>query len=265
MKKTFIILVAATLILSNILAQSPQTMSYQAVIRDSNGKLITNHVVGIRISILQGSASGKSVYTETQVPGTNANGLISIEIGGAGLNAIDWANGPYFIKSETDPTGGTNYTIMGTSQLLSVPYALFAKTAGNGFSGNYNDLINKPSAPANVIPRTAMRGQLLSVTFSGGDDLSFTQASSSCPKLNADVLLSFTPASSTIIFVQGSPVVFSQGSPVFIYPSDTYYIDSKRFDAIFDIPSYIPSGLYDIILSPSTSCPFTFNSSFKIY
>ncbi|NCA80494.1 MAG: hypothetical protein EOM76_09990, partial [Sphingobacteriia bacterium] len=71
-----------------------------------------------------------AVYVETQTPTTNANGLVSIEIGGgAGFDAIDWANGIYFIKTETDPVGGTNYTITGTSQLLSVPYALHAKTA----------------------------------------------------------------------------------------------------------------------------------------
>jgi len=79
---------------------------------------------------LQGSASGTVVYVETQTPTTNANGLVSIEIGGgAGFSIIDWSAGPYFIKTETDPTGGTTYSIPGTSQLLSVPYALHAKTA----------------------------------------------------------------------------------------------------------------------------------------
>jgi hypothetical protein len=88
----------------------------------------------MQISILQGSASGTVVYVETQKPTTNANGLVSIEIGGGtvvngAFATIDWANGLYFIKTETDPTGGTNYTITGTNQLLSVPYALHAKTA----------------------------------------------------------------------------------------------------------------------------------------
>ncbi|HUX97316.1 MAG TPA: FISUMP domain-containing protein [Bacteroidales bacterium] len=83
----------------------------------------------MQISILQGSSTGSVVYTETQTPTTNANGLVTIEIGGeAGFDAIVWADGPYFIKTETDPTGGTDYTITGTSQLLSVPYALHAET-----------------------------------------------------------------------------------------------------------------------------------------
>ncbi|MCU0377754.1 MAG: DUF1566 domain-containing protein, partial [Bacteroidales bacterium] len=60
------------------------------------------------------------------------------------FSLIDWSSGNYYLKTETDPTGGTNYTISGTSQFLSVPYALYAKSAANGFSGNYNDLTNKP-------------------------------------------------------------------------------------------------------------------------
>src|SRR5690554_2619759 len=84
----------------------------------------------MQISILEGSANGTVVYTETQTPTTNDNGLVSIQIGGGeDFDEIDWANGVYFIKTETDPSGGTNYSISGTSQLLSVPYALHAKTA----------------------------------------------------------------------------------------------------------------------------------------
>ena len=108
-----------------------------------------DQLVGMQISILQGSASGISVYKETQSPSTNANGLVSIAIGEGSTNddfsSIDWADGPYFVKTETDPTGGSNYTISGTSQLLSVPYAMHAKTAENTFSGDYNDLNNRPS------------------------------------------------------------------------------------------------------------------------
>ena len=129
-----------------VFAQSPERMSYQAIVRNSSNALVTSSVVGIKVSILQGTATGTAVYSETQTPTTNSNGLISVEIGGgAGFNAINWANGPYFIKTEIDPTGGINYTVTGTSQLLSVPYALHAKTADNGFSGNYTDLTNKPT------------------------------------------------------------------------------------------------------------------------
>lgn len=111
-------------------SQVPQKMSYQAIIRDNTNTLIANHAVGMKISILQGSPTGSPVYVEIQTPNTNSNGLISIEIGGQpGFDLIDWADGPYFIKTETDPDGGSNYTITGTSQLLSVPFALYARTA----------------------------------------------------------------------------------------------------------------------------------------
>ena len=146
MKKTIITL-ANLLIITLVMAQAPEKMSYQAVIRNSTNALVTNTQIGMEINIHQGSAAGTIVYTETLTPTTNANGLVSIEIGGAtGFNSIDWANGPYFLETKTATTAPlTTYTITGTSQLLSVPYALHAKTAGNGFSGNYNDLTNRPT------------------------------------------------------------------------------------------------------------------------
>ncbi len=126
----------AILISGILFAQSPQKMSYQAVVRDASNKLVVNHQVGMQISIVQSSEDGKVVYTETQTPTTNANGLVSIKIGdGAGFASIDWSAGPYFIKTETDPAGGTSYTITGVSQLLSVPYALYAKNSGSSIPG----------------------------------------------------------------------------------------------------------------------------------
>ena len=129
-------------------AQSPQKLSYQSVVRNAAGKLVQGANVGMRLSILQGSATGTAVYTETHNATTNINGLATVEIGGGSTSDvfanINWANGPYFLKTEVDPAGGTNYSISGVSQLLSVPYALYSAKAGNGFSGNYNDLTNKP-------------------------------------------------------------------------------------------------------------------------
>lgn len=132
--KKIITICAVLLMTASVFAQAPEKMSYQAVVRDGSNALVTSTAVGMQISILQGSASGTAVYVETQTPTSNANGLVSLEIGAGTVvsgdfTTIDWANGPYFIKTETDPTGGTSYTITGTSQLLSVPYALHAKTA----------------------------------------------------------------------------------------------------------------------------------------
>ncbi len=146
MRKLFASIVPMTvgiLFTASMFAQSPEKMSYQAVIRDASNNLVTSTSVGMKISILQGSTSGSAVYIETQIPTTNANGLVSIEIGAGTLingdfTNIDWANGPYFIRTETDPTGGTSYSISGTSQLLSVTYALHAKTS-ESVSGTINE------------------------------------------------------------------------------------------------------------------------------
>lgn len=117
-------------------AQVPGKMSYQAVVRDNSGALLTNYNIGMQISILQGSVDGIAVYVERQFPATNENGLVTIEIGGDNATVvsgifsdIDWAGDSYFIKTETDLNGGSNYTLSGTSQLLSVPYAFHANTA----------------------------------------------------------------------------------------------------------------------------------------
>ncbi|MFN5207934.1 MAG: FISUMP domain-containing protein [Bacteroidota bacterium] len=120
-------------------SQAPQKFSFQAVIRNNSNNLILNAPVGIRIKILQGSATGTAVYTETHSVNTNNNGLVDLQIGGGtsvngSISSINWNNGPYFISCETDPSGGNNYTIASTIQLLSVPYALFASEAANGLS-----------------------------------------------------------------------------------------------------------------------------------
>lgn len=117
-----------------LFAQAPQKFSYQAVIRNSADQLVSNQQVGVRVSILQGSASGSTVFSELHTPTTNANGLIALQIGtgsniSGSIASINWANGPFFIKTETDPQGGSNYTITGTTELMSVPYALFSANA----------------------------------------------------------------------------------------------------------------------------------------
>ena len=134
--KELIFTLVSVITFSMVFAQAPNKMSYQAVVRNSQNALVSNQSVGMRVSILQGTASGSAVYVETHTTTTNNNGLASIEIGGgapvtSAFSAINWANGPYFVKTETDPTGGTNYSISGTSQLLSVPYALFAGNVAN--------------------------------------------------------------------------------------------------------------------------------------
>lgn len=121
------------------LAQAPQLISYQAEIRNGSNNLIINQQVGMRFSILLGSTTGTAVYVETHTPTTNVNGLVSLQIGGGTVQSgnfanINWGNGAYYLKTETDPTGGVSYSITGTQQLLSVPYALYSNRSGNGLN-----------------------------------------------------------------------------------------------------------------------------------
>jgi len=136
MVKKIVTLFAAILIVISVFAQVPQKMSYQAIIRNSYNVLVTNKKVSMKISILQNQTP---VYVELQNTTTNENGLINVEIGNGivltGVFAnIDWGKGVYYIKTETDPDGGTYYSIVGTSELLSVPYALYSTASGSGVS-----------------------------------------------------------------------------------------------------------------------------------
>jgi|Laugresbdmm110sn_1035088.scaffolds.fasta_scaffold11278_2 hypothetical protein len=143
-KILFILLVLSV----NICAQAPQKMSYQAVIRNSNNSLIVSTPIGIKVSVLQGSANGTVTYSETQIQNTNINGLVSLEIGmGTALigtfSSINWANGPYFIQTEVDPNGGVNYSVIGVTELISVPYALYSGNAQvSGFSHYIGETFN---------------------------------------------------------------------------------------------------------------------------
>ena len=159
MKKLLTLLAALYLVLT-LQAQPPQKISYQAVVRNSTNALVTNQPVGVKLTILQGSATGTPVFAETHTPTTNANGLISITIGTGtpainGLIDVDWAAGPYFIKTEIDPAGGTAYSITSTSELLSVPYALHAKQSESSnllklpFAGSSHSINNAFSVKNN--------------------------------------------------------------------------------------------------------------------
>ncbi|WP_445454416.1 tail fiber domain-containing protein [Flavobacterium sp. 25HG05S-40] len=184
MKKiiSFIVLLASL----SVFAQVPQKMSYQAVVRNSTNALVVNTTVGMRISILQDVATGPAIYVETHSVTTNSNGLVSLEIGGGNVVTgdffgIDWANNQYFVKTETDPTGGSNYTIVGTSQFLSVPYALFALSsatplqevlnAGNAAVKTVNDFdsntMNLTTTTANT-SNVAYRGLTSTITGTNG-------------------------------------------------------------------------------------------------
>ena len=156
MKKVIIIL---TLLLSHFLtsfAQSPQKFNYQGVARDNSGNILPNQNIGLRLSIRQGTPTGTIVFRETHSTSTNQFGLFDIEAGGGTLvsgafSSIDWSAGPYFFQTEMDANGGSNYLNLGTTQLLSVPYALYAETSGSGGSTG-------PTGPTGSIGETGATG-----------------------------------------------------------------------------------------------------------
>ena len=163
MKKTLSI-VAGLLLTMSVFAQAPEKMSYQAVIRNTSNNLVTT-TVGMKISILQATATGTAVYVETQNPTPNTNGLVSIEIGGGSvvsgtMAGINWANGPYFIKTETDIDNNTSYDVTSTSQLLSTPYALFAKSAGTSTPSGFTHYLGE-----------AFNGGIIFYLYKGSDGL----------------------------------------------------------------------------------------------
>lgn len=165
------------LVVCALQAQAPKRFNYQAVVRDANGRLVQNGTMPVRITLIQGSATGTVVYTENATATTNSHGLFSLEVGtNADLGVVDWSNGPYYLKSEVQLTTGASFNIITTQQLVSVPYALYAGIADSvrgvpfeekqvlwmghdtiyltggsfvvlppDFDGNYNSLTNKPT------------------------------------------------------------------------------------------------------------------------
>ncbi len=146
------LLICSVFFTLNAMAQAPEGINYQAVVRDLAGATITNAPVGLKLALVQTSATGTVVYEESFSTFSNDFGLVNVIFGqgtvitGSFAN-VDWSMGPYFIEVAADVTGGTNYSVLGTQQLMSVPYALYAKSAENSFSGDYNDLTNQPTIP----------------------------------------------------------------------------------------------------------------------
>lgn len=164
-----------------ISAQAPTQISYQGVARNSSGTVISNQQIAIKFDIHQGSASGTIVFTEqhTGAAGvtTNAFGLFTTYIGSiSNLGVINWANGPFFIEVSIDPANGTAYSSLGSQQLMSVPFALYAQTSGNS-SSNPTITINSPNTISNpsfgiysiTVPSSSLSLNNNSLTISNGN------------------------------------------------------------------------------------------------
>jgi len=156
--------------ISGFFSQAPEAINYQAIVRDGAGLVLPNQSVGIQISILQGSATGTTVYQETFTPTTNTFGLVNMQIGTGAVqtgafNTIDWGNGPFFIETAVDVTGGSNYVTISTTQFMSVPYALHAKTVDTTY---LNNAINTISTDNQNITGSSINGMDLIIGIENG-------------------------------------------------------------------------------------------------
>ncbi len=214
MKNIYLVLLITIINVS--FGQFPEGISYQAVIRNASGELIKDASIGIKINLLTGSASGTSVYEETHTTTSNSNGLITLTIGqgtsSGNFSTIDWSTGMFFIKTQLDLSGGTTYTLNNTSQLLSVPYAFYAKTSGNGISsGTQNgDLLYWNGTKWTAIA-TGQPGQYLQI---GTDNLPFWGAIESPSTSTATVITSNTTSITTSSVVLNGEILNDGGSAI---------------------------------------------------
>ncbi len=151
----------------HLFSQAPQRINYQSVVRNASGNPLANQAIALRFTIHNGTANGNVIYSETANTTTNQFGLATLEIGAGGnLSLVNWSNGARYLQVDLDPNGGTNFTPMDTSQLLSVPYALFA---GNNMAGPTG--ATGATGPTGIIGATGATG--LQGNNGGGSQISF--------------------------------------------------------------------------------------------
>ena len=158
-KKSMLLLVGLFIFTSVVLkAQSPQKINFQSIVRNTSGVIVSNKSVNFKITILSGTITGTPVYSETHLKTTDAIGLVSLQIGTGTVvsgvfSSIDWGNALHFIKLEADFTGGNTYVFLGTRELMSVPYAMYA--------------LNTDTASLNLTSRFAEKAPINNPTFTG--------------------------------------------------------------------------------------------------
>ncbi len=233
----------------SIYAQVPMKFSYQAVARNSAGTPLSNSTIGIRVALLDGGPSGNAVYMETHTVISNPYGVFSLQVGGGNVElgtmaTVAWGTGNIWLKIEMDPAGGNNYTSMGSTQLLSVPYAMYSGTALNGGgSGGSGDnwgtqtvITNMSlsgngtgSSPLGLSQQNATNGQVLKwngTAWSPADDLTGgtgTYTAGSGININGGIISNTGDLSNTnelqTLSLSGNVLSLSQGGGSITLPS----------------------------------------------
>jgi len=159
MKRIILTGIAFFALILSLQAQVPQAFNYQAVARDASGNILSNQAISIRLSLRQGSSTGTIIYQETHAATTNQFGLFTLAIGQGtattgSFSSVSWSSGLYWLQTELDPNGGSSYTTLGNTQLLSVPFAMYAASSGtSGVTGPTG-----PTGPAGTNGTTGATG-----------------------------------------------------------------------------------------------------------
>lgn len=168
MKRFFTVILVLLSIGTMVMAQSPLT--YQFVVRDNAGKLVSESQVSIVCSIIEDSANGIVAYSEKHTPTTNANGLATIKVGAGTVvsgdfTLLDWSAHTYYFKTEIDPLGGNNYTEVDTRLIWKAPLANSAEEAFEAASVSYNNLLNQPNLFSGVYDSLSNKPVLFSGVY----------------------------------------------------------------------------------------------------
>jgi hypothetical protein len=186
----------------------PNAFNYSAVARNAAGQPITNRTVGIQISILKTSTVGTTVYRENHAVNTDAFGLFNLVIGAGSIQTgsmttINWSNDNYYLRVGMDANGGTNFLTMGTTQLLSVPYALYAKSAGTVTNSNDND-----TSATNELQALSLKNDTIFLTNGGFVKLPLSKDTSATNELQT-----LTISNDTIFLTNGGFVKLPSSAP----------------------------------------------------
>lgn len=260
MKKLFTLFLITTSFVA--LAQVPQKISYQAIARQASGAVLPNQSIGVEFIIYQNSPTGTVVYKENHNTSTNSFGLFSLFIGGGtpvfgNFSSINWSTGIYFIETLIDPIGGTSYTSVGTQQLMSVPYALYAETSGNA-SSTPTITINSPnmvSSPSTGVYNISVPSYSAGTGISISSGIISNTGSTSSSTITGSGIAVVSPSVGSNFTVSVPPPTYSANGPTTIsgsYPNFT--VNSPTAIAAIT-PTITGAGI--AVVSPTVGNNFT--------